>query len=106
MTKWDEVGIIFVIKIIDFDLSLSFQRFPEGYRDDQSEFLELKGEVVFQVQKIIPKELMFLFTLLQNLNIPILLIQVFLSLNILKDNEYTMMHRWLVLLMENMRTSL
>lgn len=31
---------------------------------------------------------MFLFTLLQNLNIPILLIQVFLSLNILKDNEY------------------
>ena len=103
MTKWDEVGIIFVIKIIDFDLSLSFQRFPEGYRDDQSEFLELKGEVV---QKIIPKELMFLFTLLQNLNIPILLIQVFLSLNILKDNEYTMMHRWLVLLMENMRTSL
>ncbi|CDB53398.1 unknown [Azospirillum sp. CAG:239] len=49
---------------------------------------------------------MFLFTLLQNLNIPILLIQVFLSLNILKDNEYTMMHRWLVLLMENMRTSL
>jgi len=29
MTKWDEVGIIFVIKIIDFDLSLSFQRDTE-----------------------------------------------------------------------------
>ena len=69
-------------------------------------FLNLKVKSFFQVQKIIPKELMFLFTLLQNLNIPILLIQVFLSLNILKDNEYTMMHRWLVLLMENMRTSL
>ena len=47
MIKWDEIGIIFVIKIIDFDLSLSFQRFPEGYRDDQTEFLELKGEIVF-----------------------------------------------------------
>lgn len=55
MTKWDEVGIIFVIKIIDFDLSLSFQRFPEGYRDDQSEFLELKGEVVFSSTKNYPK---------------------------------------------------
>lgn len=57
MIKWDEVGIIFVIKIIDFDLSLSFQRFPEGYRDDQSEFLELKGEVVFQVQKLFQRNL-------------------------------------------------
>lgn len=55
MTKWDEIGIIFVIKIIDFDISLSFQRFPEGYRDDQSEFLELKGEVVFSSTKNYPK---------------------------------------------------